>query len=111
MKSVTEVASLCGVQTIEVELWVRRRWLLPMQAGGSPTFSEADVARARMILELRRDLAIDEDTMPVVLSLVDQVPGLRRQLRRVLGAMAELPEAQRAVLERRLARDDERGDG
>ena len=111
MMSAAEVAALCGVRIVEVELWVRRRWLLPADIRGVPEFSEADVARARMILELRRDLAIDEETIPVVLSLVDQVHGLRRQLRRLLAAVDALPQAERTVVVRRLAQDDDGGDG
>ena len=35
----------------------------------------------RLILELREDMAVNEEALPVVLSLLDQLYELRRRLR------------------------------
>lgn len=77
---------------------IERRWVLPLQQDGDYVFSEADIARTRMILELRRDCAIDDEAMGVVLDLLDKLYGVRRQMRDLLSAVAELPEAQRDML-------------
>ena len=50
-------------------------------------FQDIDVARVRLILELRRDLAMDDETLPVVLSLMDQLYRERARLRRLCDAL------------------------
>jgi chaperone modulatory protein CbpM len=65
-------------------------------------FTEADRARLRMIVEFTHDLAIEEETMPVVLDLVDRLHAARAQLRTLADAVAELPQPHRAAVLRRL---------
>ncbi len=72
------------------------------EARGSYVFREVDVARVRLIVELRRDLAIDDEAMPVVLGLLDQVYALRRRLGGIATALAALPPDLRAAIEARL---------
>jgi chaperone modulatory protein CbpM len=102
MASLAEVAALCGVSDGTVRLWVEQRLVLPLQVATAREpewdFSPADVARARFVRELEDDLGIQEDAIPVVLSLLDQVHGLRRQMRRLAEAVARLPEEQRDVV-------------
>ena len=64
MKPLAEVLAICGVERDEITLWIERRWVMPLAADGDYLFSEADLARAQMITEFRRDLAIDEDALP-----------------------------------------------
>ena len=49
---------------------------------------EADKARLRLLEELVEDFDLDPDARSVVVSLIDQIPGLRRQLRRLAEAVA-----------------------
>jgi chaperone modulatory protein CbpM len=85
----------CGVAVDEIVLWVERRWVRPDRSGDELAFTDADVARLRMVAEFHRDLAIDDDTMPVVLDLLDRLHAARAHLRSVLMAVAELPEPAR----------------
>jgi chaperone modulatory protein CbpM len=73
-----ELVRLAGCSHDELRCFVAERWVLPDEGDA---FGEADVARVQLILELRRDLAIDDEAMPLVLSLLDQLYALRRQLR------------------------------
>ena len=57
-----------------------------------------DVARVRLIHDLRRDLDIGEDAMPVVLSLLDQVYELRGTLKSLLRALQSQPPDVQAQL-------------
>lgn len=90
------VARIGGLSVRRLRLWVRRGWVQPTRAGRGWAFSELDVARVRLIRELHEDLMVDADTVPVVLSLMDQVYGLRRELRCLAQAVAEQPEAVRS---------------
>jgi len=80
-----EFLRISGVSAQELERWVEERLLLPDEGG----FEEVDVARARLIVELRRDFALDEEALPLVLSLLDQVYALRRQVRVLCDALQE----------------------
>ena len=61
-----------------------------------------DVARVQLILEIRHEFAIDDEALPLVLGLLDQVYDLRRQLRRMCDAMAAQPPEVRAGIRKAL---------
>jgi chaperone modulatory protein CbpM len=48
------------------------------------------VARARLILEMRDEMEINEDALPVVLLLLDQLYDLRRQMRDLNSAFLQV---------------------
>lgn len=80
------------VSGTELSAWIERNWVLPVVEEGRYLFDEADVARARLIAELHRDLEVNEEAMPVVLRLLDQVYSLRRALADLNRAVKTLPE-------------------
>jgi chaperone modulatory protein CbpM len=59
-------------------------WRIPGQSAGELTFSDADSARAQLIRDLKNDLGVNDEGVGVILSLVDQVHGLRWVLTEVL---------------------------
>jgi chaperone modulatory protein CbpM len=77
-----------------LEAWVEAGWLLPRQDGATRDFSEVDLARAQLIQDLGR-LGANDEAIPVMLDLIDQVHGLRRTLRDLLSAIHAQPEAMR----------------
>jgi chaperone modulatory protein CbpM len=96
---ITAVTALfADLPEAELIAWVERGWVRPEPAGASWTFREIDVARVRLILDLRRTMDVQEETVPVVLSLLDQVYALRGQLRAVLHAVESQPEPMRAAI-------------
>ena len=63
---------------------------------GQPTelaFSEADLARAKLIRDLLQDLGVNDEGVGVILNLLDQMHGLRKALAemRAVGARAIRP--------------------
>jgi chaperone modulatory protein CbpM len=77
-----------------LEAWVEAGWLLPRQDGSKRDFSDVDLARAQLIRDLER-IGVNEEGIPIVLDLVDQLHGLRRTLRDLLSAIHAQPEAMR----------------
>jgi chaperone modulatory protein CbpM len=77
-----------------LEAWVEAGWLLPRQDGATRDFSDVDLARAQLIHDLER-LGVNDEAIPVILDLIDQVHGLRRTLRDLLSAIHAQPEAMR----------------
>ena len=100
MKSLAAVTRLFSdVSAPVIQDWVARGWV--HVAGASPeewVFAEIDVARIRLIRELRIDLDVDEHALPLVLSLLDQVYDLRRTLKAMARALDGQPAEVRAAV-------------
>ncbi|UPY37340.1 chaperone modulator CbpM [Sediminicoccus sp. KRV36] len=65
----------------DLQGWIAEGHVRPDRAAGDLVFTELDVERVRLILELRDEMAVNEEALPVVLSLLDQLYELRRRLR------------------------------
>ena len=91
-----------GLDRQELVHWVENRWVLPEPRGDTWLFREVDVARVELIREIRHEFAIDDEAVPVVLDLLDQVYGLRRQLRRLCDALESQPDEVREAIRRAL---------
>jgi chaperone modulatory protein CbpM len=88
------IASVPRLDETRIADWVARGWV--RAEGATPAewlFSEFDVARLSLLRELRVDLALDDDTMPLVLSLLDQIHALRGTLRTVMTVVEQAPGA------------------
>jgi chaperone modulatory protein CbpM len=72
-----------------LEAWITEEWLIPGGTHAEPAFTDADVARAALIRDLRHDLAVNDPGIDVILSLVDQVHGLRRTLADLMREMRD----------------------
>jgi chaperone modulatory protein CbpM len=75
----------------DVTMWIEEGWVEPQREGETYVFDDADATRIGLIVDLRRDLEIDESAMPVVLSLLDQLHAARAALKRITSALADLP--------------------
>jgi chaperone modulatory protein CbpM len=91
-----------GLDRRDLMRWVENRWVLPERREQTWLFHEVDVARVELILDIRREFAIDEEALPLVLGLLDQVYDLRRQLRRMCDALAAQPQDVQAAVRRAL---------
>ncbi len=90
--TLTEVQARLQLEGGEIRAWVRRRWVRPLEEGGDLHFDAADVARLQLIADLKRDLDLDDEVVPVVLDLLDQLYATRTLLRRLSEELAHLPE-------------------
>jgi chaperone modulatory protein CbpM len=96
MKSFTEDQVLAHVERLSVRrlrTWVKRGWIRPQAGAGRSIYSEVDVARICLFCELREDLSIDEEALSLIVPLLDQIHGLRRQLRTLGRAVESQPGA------------------
>lgn len=104
MVSEREVLRLVdGVERAELVRWIDWGWVRPAQGQGGYVFREIDVARIRLIAEMRRDLRIEEDALGLMLDMLDQIYGLRGMLRDMAAVVDEQPEAVRRAIAERLA--------
>ncbi|MCK1311819.1 MULTISPECIES: chaperone modulator CbpM [unclassified Bradyrhizobium] len=74
-----EFANRSHLDSSTIEAWVDAEWLVAHQPGHP--FSEQDLARVRLIQDLKDDLGVNEEGIALVLHLLDQLYGLRCLLR------------------------------
>lgn len=91
-------SQVSGLQPQELQRWIDLAWVRPEGQPGRWVFREIDVARVRLIVTLRVELQIAEDTLPTVLSLLDQLYDTRRQLRQLADAVQAAPPDVRLVI-------------
>jgi chaperone modulatory protein CbpM len=99
-RSLDQVLAEIEVSREELEVWIEESWILPAREGEELAFDEVDVARLRLIAELRRDLAVNDEAVPLVLHLIDEVHLLRNCLTALGDALEELPADHRDRLKR-----------
>lgn len=106
--SLTERMVLARVRRLtrrDLRHWMHEGWVRPAIGEAGPVFDEIDVARLRLLCDLRKDMALPSDALPVVLTLIDRLHETRRDLRVLMEALANQPEdVRRAVISRLRAR-------
>jgi len=93
------IALFPDLDRAELIEWIEWRWVQPELAETDNwIFHPVDVARLHLIYDLRRTFETPPDTMPLVLSLLDQVYDLRSTLKAMTQALAAQPlEVQLAI--------------
>jgi chaperone modulatory protein CbpM len=98
MQFAAVTALFVDLPAYELTDWIERGWVRPEGDAPAWVFQEIDVARVRLIHDLRRGMDIGEDAVPLVLSLLDQVYELRTQLKTVLRAVEAQPSEVREAI-------------
>jgi chaperone modulatory protein CbpM len=102
MMAFSEVIALFSdLEAGELTAWIERGWVQPERdAGGLWSFREIDVARVRLVYDLHRTFEPHEDTLALLLALLDQVYDLRREVKALTGALeAQSPPLRAAILD------------
>ena len=99
MMSVDDIlAAISALQRSDLETWIREEMVVPRQEAGALVFSEMELARIRLICTLHYELEMDVDTLPVVLSLVDQLYGTRQKLLSITAAVTAQDKSVQAAI-------------
>ena len=72
-----------------LEIWIEEEWLIPSGSALEVVFSEADLARARLIRDLIQGLGVNDEGVGVILHLLDQMHGMRQTLAYVQQSLRE----------------------
>jgi len=105
----TEDQVVAEVRTLTVErlrAWVAEGWIVPATGEAAISFTEIDVARVRLVCDLADEMAVGDEAIPVILSLIDQVHGLRGELKRLVSAIERQPEPVRTAIRQEIAARD-----
>jgi chaperone modulatory protein CbpM len=74
------LSAISTLQRQDLERWISDELVTPQSEADSLLFSDIECARIRLICTLTYELDIDSGTLPVVLSLLDQLYDTRRRL-------------------------------
>ncbi|MDS9467133.1 hypothetical protein RGQ15_06045 [Paracoccus sp. MBLB3053] len=75
----------------QLEGYIEGGVVLPVQSETGPLFRELDIARLHLVVDLAEGYHLDAEGLSLVLSLVDQLHGLRGDMRAILDAVAREP--------------------
>ena len=64
------------VQTLD--FWLDQEWLVPDRTAAEMSFSDIDVARGRLIQDLKHGFGVNDEGVDIILHLLDQLHGFRR---------------------------------
>ena len=92
------VEAISALQRSDLEAWIREELVVPRQEAGALLFTDMECARVRLICTLHYELEIDPETLPVVLSLVDQLYDTRQRLLSLTAAVAAQNEDTQAAV-------------
>ena len=97
----TEIEIVARFERLErpvLERWIAAGWVRPVASADGYLFDEVDVARTHLLCDLAFDMALGDDELGMVLSLVDRLHATRSMLRALLAAVARQPEEVRASI-------------
>jgi chaperone modulatory protein CbpM len=82
------LATISALRRSDLDAWIHEQLVAPRNEAGALHFTEMACARVRLICTLHYELEIDASTLPLVLSLVDQLYDTRQRLLSLTAAIA-----------------------
>ena len=100
------VATISALRRSDLEAWIREELVVPRHEARTPLFTTMECARVRFTCTLHYELEIDLETLPAVLSLVDQLYDTRQRLLSLAAAIAAQDQTVQAAIIAALEPDD-----
>lgn len=100
MKTIEEVLEMleARIDRQTLEDYIAREWLRPVYQPTGWYFEEIDIARLQLVCHLTQDIEVNDQGMDVVLSLLDQLYGIRAHTHKLNQAIAQQsPEVQAEI--------------
>lgn len=87
-----------GLDAADLHAWIDLEMLKPHRDESGYLFDDIDQARVALICDLRYRMELDRESLPVILSLVDQLHHVRHSLRAISTAVSEQSEEVRVAI-------------
>ncbi len=78
-----------------LEVWIQEEWICPERRRSERAYTDTDLARASLILDLKHKMGVNDEGLDVILHLIDQMHGLRKALAEVMARLSEQGKASR----------------
>lgn len=98
---IDETELITVVRRLEVRVlhtWIEEGLVAPRKAERGYLFDEADVARVNLICDLCFDMGVGPESLPIILSLIDQLHRTRHSLKALAAAIEAQPEGVRSEI-------------
>lgn len=92
------VARHRGLDVETLHAWIEHGLVEPEHGANGFAFDDADAARVALIYDLHHGMGLPHESLPVILSLIDQLHGTRHSLRALTTAVSEQPEEIRVAI-------------
>lgn len=78
--TLVDVTRLTGIDGTLISAWIAREWVSP---SAPEIFDQEDIARLGLINELQHDFGANEEAIPLILHLIDQLCHTRELFRQL----------------------------
>lgn len=78
-RRIDEASEKCGVPSDIIIHFIQEEWIVPKDIS-TPDFDDEDVARIRLIWDLRSNFGVNDESMPIILHLLDQLNRIHLEL-------------------------------
>lgn len=78
-RKLEEVCQICSISSEAVIHFIEEEWLIPFEKD-EYMFDEEDIARIKLIIELKEQFGVNEEAIPIILHLIDQLNIYQRNL-------------------------------
>ena len=102
MKNLEDVLQILEsrIDRTTLEHYIEREWLRPVKQESGWHFQEIDIARIELVWHLTQEIKVNDEGMDVVLSLLDQLYGLRAHMQQVTHAITSQSAEVQAEIKR-----------
>lgn len=100
------IAAVTRLTQARLRSFVELEIISPVQSEGGFVYRQIDLVRLELLCELSEDFELEDDALCMIISLIDQLHGSRRELRTVLAAIEIEPEDVRRRIGSALVRPD-----
>jgi chaperone modulatory protein CbpM len=101
---ISEQDLIARMQHLEAEVlhkWIDLGFVKPHRDATGFVYDEVDEARIALVCDLHYGMGLEHESLPVVLSLVDQLHEARHSLRAISVAVSEQPDEVRIAIKSR----------
>lgn len=76
--TIEEASRLSGPSTNEIIHYIEEEWISP---AGKDVFDDEDISRIKLIHDLIDQLGVNEESVPIILHLIDQIHALQIRMK------------------------------
>lgn len=87
----SEAAYECGIDQEIILQFIDYEWIQPADTKNL-ILDEEDIARIKLISELRQNLGVNDDAIPIILHLIDQLNQLHLRLKKEINESDKFQE-------------------
>jgi chaperone modulatory protein CbpM len=92
------VAAIDRLREDALRHWIDLGLLSPHKGDSGYLFDDAEVARVHLVCDLCFDMGVGEESLPVIMHLIDQLHDTRHTLKALTSAIAEQPDEIRVTI-------------